>query len=215
MGPVHSNSSISTMAPDDDDDEAECGLQKSASWNSLSTMVDDEEDAELSSDHGSTVPVEAPKDSKHAAVPKKVNLVEEYTKCKKEGRVITTVMIRNIPNRFSQRDLAHELESVGFAGCFDFLYIPLDLGTMSNVGYAFVNFTHPMHAVRCMEVLPLHHFKQQRKAGKGVAVSAAHMQGLEANLKHYEKSAVNTSRLRQRRPVVMNILKTVSLASLI
>jgi RNA recognition motif-containing protein len=142
-------------------------------------------------------------------------LAEEFAKTKKGGQAITTLMIRNIPNRCSQRELIGELERVGFAGCFDFVYVPLDLGTMSNVGYAFVNFIHPTYASRCMEMLPKHQFSRQRKSGKPVAVSPAHMQGLEANLRHYEKSAVNTSRLRQRRPVVMNILKTVSLASLI
>lgn len=229
MGPTLSNSSVSTMAPEDDDDDCESDFRKNESSNSLSTMAwgDEEDDLDFSSDNIPTqqesvaeitthaMQQAAPKDSKHASVPKNVNLAEEYARSKKEGQVITTVMIRNIPNRCSQRELINELDSVGLAGCFDFLYIPLDLGTMSNVGYAFVNFTHPMYAARCMEVLPKHHFKRQRKVGKGVAVSAAHMQGLENNLKHYEKSAVNTSRLRQRRPVVMNILKTVSLASLI
>lgn len=224
MGPILSNSSVSTMASEDD---GESDFRKNESSNSLSTMAwgDEEDDLDFSSDNipaqheieitTQTMQQAAPKDSKHASVPKNVNLAEEYARSRKEGHVITTVMIRNIPNRCSQRELINELDSVGLAGCFDFLYIPLDLGTMSNVGYAFVNFTHPMYAARCMEVLPKHHFKRQRKVGKGVAVSAAHMQGLDANLKHYEKSAVNTSRLRQRRPVVMNILKTVSLASLI
>jgi len=226
-----SNSSVSTMAPEDDD--AHLGKFRNVdSSDSLSTMAWGEEDEELDFSSDSVAvksdpkpnPCEiatqtslltAPKDSKHCFVPKNVNLAEEFAKSKKDGQVVTTVMIRNIPNRCSQRELINELDSVGFAGCFDFLYIPLDLGTMSNVGYAFVNFTHPQYASRCMEILPRHHFKRQRKVGKGVAVSAAHMQGLEANLKHYEKSAVNTSRLRQRRPVVMNILKQVSLASLI
>lgn len=143
-----------------------------------------------------------PKESRHGNVPKTVNLAEEYAKVGSTG-CTTTLMIRNVPNRYSQRDLINELKSLGFGGTFDFLYVPLDLGTMSNVGYAFVNFTHHSWAEKCMEMLQNHRFKRHRQAGKVAAVSVAHIQGLEANLKHYEKSAVNTSRLRQRRPVVM------------
>lgn len=203
MGPVLSNSSVSTMAPSEES-EGELSGCEAVDW------ADSDEENFW---RPSAAVAPTPKDSKHNLVPKHVNLADRYARSKKDGQPITTVMIRNIPNKCSQRELIAELESVGFQGCFDFLYIPLDLGTMSNVGYAFVNFTHPAHAARCMEVLPQHHFRRQRKMGKGVAVCAAHMQGLEANLRHYEKSAVNTSRLRQRRPVVMNVLNTVSLFS--
>jgi len=222
-GHVSSLSSVSTYASDDDADSN----WKHGSSNSLSSMAwcDEEDECSLSDNSVQTKLTEisasqwevpaTPKDSKHGLVPRNVNLAEEFVKGKKEGKEITTLMIRNIPNRCSQRELIGELERVGFVSCFDFVYVPLDLGTMSNVGYAFVNFIHPMYAAQCLEILPLHQFSRQRKSGKPVAVSPAHMQGLEANLRHYEKSAVNTSRLRQRRPVVMNILKTVSLASLI
>lgn len=142
------------------------------------------------------------RESKHGTVPKTVNFAEEYAKNGRSG-ALTTIMIRNVPNRYSQRELITELNGLGFGGTFDFLYVPLDLGTMSNVGYAFVNFTEPAWAEKCMNVLQNHRFKRHRQVGKVAAVSIAHIQGLEANLKHYEKSAVNTSRLRQRRPVIM------------
>jgi len=208
MCSVLSVSSVSTMAPSEDSDEelSPCNRQPAPV-----TWADSDEEMLWS---GPMVPsAPTPKEGKHCLVPKHVDLADQYAKSKKEGQPITTVMIRNIPNKCSQRELIAELESVGFQGCFDFLYIPLDLGTMANVGYAFLNFTHPSHAARCMEVLPKHHFRRQCKVGKAVAVCAAHMQGLEANLRHYEKSAVNTSRLRQRRPVVMNVLNSVSLFS--
>lgn len=146
----------------------------------------------------------APRDSRHSRVPKTVNLAAEYAK-QSTGQV-TTVMIRNIPNRYSQRELMDELKGLGFEGTFDFLYIPLDLGTMSNVGYAFVNFVNPVWAERCKQSFQGHHFKKHRQAGKVAAVSTAHIQGLEANLRHYEKSAVKTARLRQRRPIVLAAL---------
>jgi len=220
IGPNLSSNSVSTMAPSDDEGEVEDddtdGMETTdcATWrvqfsNSPRSSVSDSDICDEVSNLGQ--PMGQPKVSKHCLVPKNVNLAQQYAQSKRDGKPVTTVMIRNIPNRFSQRALVNELEHAGLHGCFDFLYIPLDLGTMSNVGYAFVNFTHPAFAARCMEILPIHPFSH-RKAGKNVSVSVAHIQGLEANLRHYEKSAVNASRLRQRRPVVMNVLKAVSLA---
>jgi len=124
-------------------------------------------------------------------------------------------MIRNIPNRYTQRELIAELEDLGFAGTFDFLYIPLDKGTMSNVGYAFVNFIEPIHAEKCMQVFQNYRFKRHRKiSGKIAAISVAHIQGLEANLAHYENAAVNTAKLKQRRPVVMANISSALLSEL-
>jgi hypothetical protein len=200
--------SLSTMASDDD----ACSMRHVGSSDSVSTMWSEIEDDSGDEIKQQTMPpgvwnqqtstMSTPKESRHGNVPKTVNLAEEYAKAGSAG-CTTTLMIRNVPNRYSQRDLINELKSLGFGGAFDFLYVPLDLGTMSNVGYAFVNFTHHSWAEKCMEVLQNHRFKRHRQAGKVAAVSVAHIQGLEANLKHYEKSAVNTSRLRQRRPVVI------------
>jgi len=142
VGAVLSNSSVSTMAPSDEsgDESTECG-EASFSWA--------DSDEENLWQHGPVRPA-APKASKSGLVPKRVNLVEGYAKSRKEGQAVTTVMIRNIPNRCGQRELIAELEAAGFQGCFDFLYIPLDLGTMSNVGYACEFHApcarHPMHA---------------------------------------------------------------------
>jgi hypothetical protein len=205
--------SLSTMASDDDAGSPICSpMRHVGSSDSVSTMWSEVEDDCENEKKQQTMPpgvwnqqtstMSTPKESRHGNVPKTVNLAEEYAKAGSAG-CTTTLMIRNVPNRYSQRDLINELKSLGFGGAFDFLYVPLDLGTMSNVGYAFVNFTHHSWAEKCMEVLQNHRFKRHRQAGKVAAVSVAHIQGLEANLKHYEKSAVNTSRLRQRRPVVI------------
>jgi len=143
----------------------------------------------------------APKTSRHCHVPRTVNLAEEHAKT--EARPVTTLMIRNVPNRYCQLDLMNELKSLGLGGTFDFLYLPLDLGTMCTVGYAFVNFTTTAAAQKCMGLMQNYRFKRHRQKGKVAAVSAAHIQGLDANLKHYEKSVVSSSRLRQRRPVIV------------
>lgn len=142
------------------------------------------------------------KDCRHCHVPRNLNLAVEYAKSGHDGKA-TTIMIRNLPHRCGQRELIAELETLRFGGTFDFLYIPLDPGTMYNVGYAFVNFIDHTWAQKCMEVFSGHVFRRYRNSGKPTAVSIAHIQGLESNLRHYEKSVVNTARLRQRRPVVM------------
>lgn len=151
-----------------------------------------------------------PKEYRHGHVPKTVNLEEEY-KNTSSSVPMTTLMIRNIPNRYTQKELIAELEDLGLGGSFDFLYIPLDKGTMSNVGYAFVNFIQESWAEKCMAEFQNYRFKRHRKvSGKVAAVSVAHIQGLEANLAHYENAAVNTAKLKQRRPVVMaNISKSL------
>lgn len=143
-----------------------------------------------------------PKEYRHGHVPKNVNLQEEFQNGNQGP--ITTLMIRNIPNRYTQKELMAELEDMELGGTFDFLYVPLDKGTMSNVGYAFVNFREPEWAQKCMLAFQDYHFKRHRKiSGKVAAVSVAHLQGLEANLAHYENAAVNTAKLKQRRPVVI------------
>ena len=51
----------------------------------------------------------------------------------------TTLMIKNIPNRVTKDELA-EMISKTHAGAFDFIHMPLDRRSGSNVGYAFINF---------------------------------------------------------------------------
>mmetsp|Transcript_55038 Transcript_55038/g.128755 ORF Transcript_55038/g.128755 Transcript_55038/m.128755 type:complete len:422 (+) Transcript_55038:116-1381(+) len=157
----------------------------------------------------------AVKDYKHCNVPKTVNLKDEYGKLSQESPP-TTLMIRNIPNRYTQRELIAELEELGFTGTFDFLYVPLDKGTMSNVGYAFVNFIDALWAKKCFEEFQNHRFKQHRRvSSKVAAVSVAHIQGLEANLAHYKNAAVNSAKMKQLRPVIMaNISKVLGQNSL-
>jgi len=145
------------------------------------------------------------KEFSHSRVPKNFNLAEEFSRSNHEDPP-TTMMIRNIPNRYTQRELIRELEGLGFAGSFDFLYVPIDKATMCNVGYAFVNFVDHSWALRCMQTFDGYPFKKFRKArGKIASVSVAHIQGLEANLRHYENSAVNGAvRSRQQRsPMLM------------
>jgi len=136
----------------------------------------------------------------HNLVPKTLDLAKEFSLVAVQGPP-TTLMIRHIPNRYTQREFIRELDDLGFGDTYDFLYLPMDKGTQCNVGYAFVNFTDSCCAQRCMEVFEGYIFMKYRKSkNKIAAVSVAHIQGLEANVRYYENTAVNTAtRTRQKR----------------
>ena len=55
----------------------------------------------------------------------------------------TTVMIRNIPIKYTDDILIEELEE--FKGKYDCLYMPFDYEKKGNKGYAFINFVNPLH----------------------------------------------------------------------
>ena len=55
----------------------------------------------------------------------------------------TTLMIRNIPIKYTDEMLLKELEQ--FENKFDCLYMPYDFENIGNKGYAFINFINPLH----------------------------------------------------------------------
>lgn len=138
-------------------------------------------------------------------VPKVLNFAEEFSKTSVEAPP-TTLMLRNIPNRYTQPELIEELEEIGFQGSFDFVYLPIDFGSMGNVGYAFINFDSTTWATRCQEDLAGYVFRkyQHKTRTKAMTVSVAHLQGLQANLQHYEKTAMTRGASSKRGcPVIL------------
>lgn len=133
-------------------------------------------------------------------VPKEANLGCGGLKSLVEDSV-TTLMLRNIPNKYTQAGLLQEIDSHGFAGTYDFFYLPMDTQNHSNVGYAFINFVEPASARVCYSTFSNYKF-QKYHSRKICAVSPAHLQGFEQNVKHFENRAVTNARNNQYRPVV-------------
>jgi len=94
----------------------------------------------------------------------------------------TTMMIRNIPSSYTQNEFVREFDSVGFKGTYNFLYLPTNAKTNSRANYCFVNFIDHHWAVKCTALFENYLLKKQAIAAKCAKVSAARVQGLEANI---------------------------------
>jgi len=60
----------------------------------------------------------------------------------------TTVMLKGLPEEYTRSDLLTLLDSEGFFGRLDFIYVPIDFKKQKNLGYALVNAVSPSEAVR-------------------------------------------------------------------
>jgi hypothetical protein len=203
-----STCSMSTMASDDASDV--CSLRCESSPR-LSSMADDsfsnQVEFELDIEAGAQAALEKNIGSNKA--PKNRNMAETFDSAKCERP--TTMMIRNIPIRYSQNDLIMDLDDLGLKSEFDFLYVPMDTKTGGNVGYAFVNFVNAESAAMCMQAFDGYHFKRRQSPANRVAcVSVAHLQGLESNLEHYKNTVVSKQKDRRRRPVVVSHIADMS-----
>jgi len=98
----------------------------------------------------------------------------------------TTVMLRNIPNRYT-RDMLIERLDKGYKAQYDFVYLPIDFNSKCNVGYAFINFRSPPISARFIQ--EFHGAKTKHclpgfSSAKVCEVSYARVQGSDANMEN-------------------------------
>lgn len=104
----------------------------------------------------------------------------------------TTLMIKNIPNKYTQKMLLALLEE-RFARTrpfpFDFFYLPIDFKNRCNVGYAFINMTSPSAIPALVEEF---HGKRWPKfnSEKVCAIAYARIQGKTALVQHFQNSSL-------------------------
>jgi RNA recognition motif-containing protein len=102
----------------------------------------------------------------------------------------TSLMVRNIPNKYTQQMLLSEFEENGHGpGVIDFFYLPIDFKNRCNRGYAFINF------VDYKDILTFHrrYFGKHWRtfnSDKICDITYARIQGKAAMLKRFENSAL-------------------------
>lgn len=96
----------------------------------------------------------------------------------------TTIMIRNIPNKYNQAVFASMLDKAGFKGTFDFFYLPVDFRNRCGLGYAFVNFISPVTTAQLYK--QFHGKRWDEQSSKKVCeITYARIQGRDNLVQHF------------------------------
>jgi len=100
----------------------------------------------------------------------------------------TTLMIRNIPNKYDQDSLLEAINEK-FTGQYDFFYLPMDFKNKCNVGYAFINF---IHSVQIAQFFTDFNDKMWPRFNsvKVCRVSYARIQGKQNLIEHFKNSSL-------------------------
>ncbi|KAL1196772.1 terminal ear1-like protein [Cardamine amara subsp. amara] len=110
---------------------------------------------------------------------------------------ITTVMLRNIPNRYTREMLIefideqceqankNQKDELCPISAYDFVYLPIDFRTKLNKGYAFVNFTNAK-AVSTLKNACNHMPWSCFCSRKVLEITSARIQGKDELVKHFQ-----------------------------
>lgn len=113
----------------------------------------------------------------------------------------TTLMIKNIPNKYTQAML---LESINknHAFTFDFMYLPIDFKNKCNVGYAFINFVDYRFIPSFYQEFDGKKW-EKFNSEKVCALSYARIQGRLNLEKHFQSSSI-MDQDHSMRPVILS-----------
>lgn len=117
---------------------------------------------------------------------------------------ITTVLVGNLPGRVLRDDVLDKIDQIGFAGCYDFVYFPVDFYSGNNLGYGFLNLISEEEMWRFMHAF--HGFHDWQFTCRTVCtVSLSHTQGLVANIERLRNSPVMGDEVPDRyRPAIFH-----------
>jgi len=101
----------------------------------------------------------------------------------------TTLMLCNIPLHYCRDMIMDVLQSEGFVDHVTLIYVPQNLRTLSNFGYAFVDFDSVTVAEECKT--RLNGFTTWNEPSERVlGIEWSDAQGLDANIERYRNSPI-------------------------
>jgi len=101
----------------------------------------------------------------------------------------TTVLLKNLPEEYTRDMLIDTLNEQGFVGRFDFVYSPMDFGTRTSFGYAFINLLTPEDADDFFTAFE--EFNNWSVASSRAAdVDWSDRQGLDSQIERYRNSPI-------------------------
>jgi hypothetical protein len=117
----------------------------------------------------------------------------ESLMCKTDSEVLwhteapyLALMIRGLPCSLTQQDMLNILDSIGLQTKYNFFYLPKAGNSVSNLGYAFVNFVDANSANRCISALQ--GVMLSERSEKVCKITVANMQGLPKLRAHFRRS---------------------------
>jgi len=123
------------------------------------------------------------------ASPREANELEdrkvvEAPKIQEADSTTTSVILMNIPSHYTREMVISLLAKQGFAGIYDFLYLPVDASSNENLGYLVINF---LSAEMCSKFVAMFHGTLAQscfpgtRTGQLCEVRTAAVQGRQAN----------------------------------
>ena len=127
---------------------------------------------------------------------------------------ITTVMVKNLPNQVTSEEFLYLLSDLGYQWGLDvdLVYMPRDVTTCANLGYAFVNFKSQSiqqsfwqlveDRVPACKYRLVHNLSAGRASQKELSIAVAKRQGAYVNADRFLKNKKSASRRAWPAPLV-------------
>jgi len=109
----------------------------------------------------------------------------------------TTLMIKNIPNKYTQKMILEKID-INHYMKYDFFYLPIDPNNNCNVGYGFINFVSPLFIPGFYADMNAKRW-EKFNSEKVCQLTYARMQGLQAHLEHYQFSVSLSQQVSSRK----------------
>jgi hypothetical protein len=109
----------------------------------------------------------------------------DLEKIQKGDDTRTTLMIKNIPNKYTSNMLLAAIDE-SHKGTYDFFYLPIDFKNKCNVGYAFINMVSPVHIISFFQVFNGKRW-EKFNSEKVASLAYARIQGRTALISHFSE----------------------------